>query len=136
MNTFSHFLTLFFLGASGLFPSAPIGEAPRLNVLIELGRGPNCDGRGTCSIEATTDSLANAVLYFDETGKLHMKLKKSAFAKTKLDQQMENDFFQVPSDFLIPTELLQQLEKDTSFQIKSGAYRVRQDDKEIHVTFN
>lgn len=135
MNTIGQFLTIFFLTVSGAVPVTTSLNNPVLKVQIEFGRGPHCDGRGTCSVvEDRTDS-ANAMFYFDGQGKLHLEIKKAAFPSAKLSQQFEDSLFQQSERFMIPQELMQKLQVDSSYQIKTGTYPIKQDSNRFEVIF-
>ena len=127
MNFSGQFLTLFFITMMGFGRGAQISENPVLGVKIEFGRGPNCDGRGTCSVSDPGSGKANAVFYFDEAGRLQMELKKDEIPKEKIDLQIESDKYQVPEDFIIEKLLMQKLQIDTSYTVKAGAYPMSAD---------
>lgn len=126
------FLMLFFIGFWGV---EQLMENPVLPAKIEFGRGPNCDGRGTCSVTGVDSSAANAFFFFDDQGRLQMELKKGAFPKEQLEQQFENKTFQVPEAVLLEQGLMQKLQKDTSYTIPAGVYPVVEDSVRVLVIF-
>ena len=135
MNTIAPLLALFFLSISGTLSLAGSLNPPVLSVKIEFGRGPHCDGRGTCAIDEMEAENANAKFFFDDLGRLHMALKKNAFPESELEQQFENDLFYVPDDFPIEYELMQKLQKDAAYLIQAGAYPMNENSSWFEVIF-
>jgi hypothetical protein len=132
LRTFAFFvlicLGLIFLPSAN---EAPIIEEIRAEVNIKFGRGPNCTGRGSCSL-AQPDGKQNTTfdssgeLYVNAGGNLVLEIDKSSMTVQMMEEQFVEGMFLMEENLVIPESLGEAINSGPSGSvIQAGIYPVQ-----------
>lgn len=94
-----------------------------------FGRGPNCTGRGLCSLDEISQLIAgnnNSEIYLNDSGRICIEVNKSAISVTEAQQQFVRDSFYLDTPFDLPITITAPLLMPIGTQIAPGYYLVHE----------
>lgn len=129
--------------STGFISNSVVPSTNPLRVENKMGRGPNCTGRGLCSLTTEKpDSKSSTAdfssdIFIDKQGRLVMQISREDLTVEMISEQFKNNQLILTDEFELPAELTKGMGvKDDYSTIPAGNYPVEITDDEVIITFD